>query len=262
MPIQSEISTIPGLDHLVFLRARVEGHRFPVHCHDTYVIQLIERGADWCNVNNQIAREQELFFHVPMSAHAGGSHAIRPLVYSAVYPSTDIASSNGFTRSPVEFGCGSFVTRNSDLIQLASEILSPLKTSETVLAKLMRELLDHAFSQSHSQTHAWAKASMPARMVRARDYIDKHFRKGVTIDELSDHCGVSKYHLIRQFKQHFGITPRQFMISQRVGLARRLIALGASISNAAIDSGFFDQSHMTRCFKKVTGYSPGRFIKG
>jgi AraC-like DNA-binding protein len=265
MPIQSEISAIPDLDHLVFLRARAQGHHFPVHCHDTYVIQLIERGADWCKVNGQIAREQEVFFHIPMSAHAGGNMPGKRLAYSAVYPSTDLAKSIGFIRRPAEFGCGSFVTQNPNLIQLASEILSPLKSSESALAKLIREFLDHAFIQSQSDTLAWTKAPLSAKMARARNYLDKNFKEGVTIDELSDHCSISKYHLIRQFKRQFkrqfGITPRQFMISQRVGLARRLLALGATISNAAIDSGFFDQSHMTRSFKKVTGYSPGRFVR-
>lgn len=79
---------------------------------------------------------------------------------------------------------------------------------------------------------------------------------GLTIDEMSRQTYVSKYHLIRSFKQEVGLTPRQFQIQNRVRKAQRLLNLPISIAEVALTCGFFDQSHLIRHFKKIVGLSP------
>lgn len=97
-----------------------------------------------------------------------------------------------------------------------------------------------------------------AKLEAARDYLSQHYVRDVTTAELSSVCRLSEFHLIRSFRRHFGITPRQFLISRRVAEARRLIASGMTLAGAAFECGFSDQSHLSRYFKKVTGYTPGQ----
>jgi len=94
------------------------------------------------------------------------------------------------------------------------------------------------------------------KMLAAREYLLANFERDVTTVELSEFCGVSQYHLIRSFRRQFGITPRQFLISHRVSMAKKLIASGSSVTSAAYSTGFSDQSHLNRYFKKITSYSP------
>ncbi len=72
---------------------------------------------------------------------------------------------------------------------------------------------------------------------------------------------LSAFHYIRRFKKESGLTPHQYLIQSRVRLAKHLLTPGCSIAEIAGQSGFYDQSHLNRCFKKSIGLSPAQFIK-
>jgi len=69
-------------------------------------------------------------------------------------------------------------------------------------------------------------------------------------------------HLAKVFRAHEGVTPSEFVRVQRVEWARRqLLRSVDSLAAIALEAGFADQSHFTRCFRRVTGISPGRYRK-
>ena len=66
-------------------------------------------------------------------------------------------------------------------------------------------------------------------------------------------------HLVRAFSREFGMSPHQYLTSRRVDEARRLILSGEPLSSVARSSGFYDQPHLARHFKRILGVSPGAF---
>jgi AraC-like DNA-binding protein len=70
---------------------------------------------------------------------------------------------------------------------------------------------------------------------------------------------VSRFQLVRSFARNTGLTPHAYLVQRRVLLARRLIAGGTALADAAAASGFADQSHMTRVFVRKYGMAPGAF---
>jgi AraC-like DNA-binding protein len=81
---------------------------------------------------------------------------------------------------------------------------------------------------------------------------------GVRIEALSHEIGISRQHLARQFLHHVGISPKTFA---RVMRFRRLTAaLGEEVdwADAAIEHGFYDQSHLIAEFRELAGVTPGR----
>jgi len=58
----------------------------------------------------------------------------------------------------------------------------------------------------------------------------------------------------------FGTSPSRFRTMRRLDEARRLLGQGASLAEAALGAGFFDQSHMSRKFKGAYGLSPGKWL--
>ncbi len=68
-------------------------------------------------------------------------------------------------------------------------------------------------------------------------------------------------HLVRAFSREFDMAPHQYLTGRRVDLARRLLLDGMRAPDAATAAGFYDQSHLSRHFKRVVGTSPGRYAR-
>ncbi len=82
----------------------------------------------------------------------------------------------------------------------------------------------------------------------------------IGIKELSEFAGYSKFHFIRKFTEHFGFSPHEFILRERVEKIKSLlINTSEPVGKIALDCGFFDASHMTNCFKKREGMTPVYF---
>lgn len=99
----------------------------------------------------------------------------------------------------------------------------------------------------------------PDVLGRVRDYIEDHFAAGVGLGQLAEVAGLSRFHLLRLFKTHFGTTPHSFQIDLKVARARELLMKGEELVGVAAKVGFSDQSHLTRHFKRLYGLTPSRF---
>ncbi|WP_028315060.1 AraC family transcriptional regulator [Desulfatibacillum aliphaticivorans] len=96
---------------------------------------------------------------------------------------------------------------------------------------------------------------------RTREYIKTHYAENLTLKELAGVACLSPFYFQRLFLENAGISPHDFLIQYRIKKARKMLEQGSSLADAALDVGFADQSHFTRAFKRVTGISPGRYIR-
>lgn len=91
------------------------------------------------------------------------------------------------------------------------------------------------------------------------DYIDRHISQGISVEELSNHVHMSKYHFLRKFKEQTGVTAHNFVLNKRLIRASEELLRGKSLTEAWQDAGFTDYSTFLRNFKRVFGVSPGRY---
>lgn len=99
----------------------------------------------------------------------------------------------------------------------------------------------------------------PDWVVDSYRYIEQCAEQSITVEDLAIKACMDKYKFIRQFKQNLGMTPTQFLILQRVIRAKNNIKAGATLLDASLDSGFYDQSDLTRYFKRYVGITPKKF---
>jgi AraC-like DNA-binding protein len=100
----------------------------------------------------------------------------------------------------------------------------------------------------------------PAAMLeRAREYLAEHCCENVSLAQLAGVVALDPFALVRGFSRAFGLPPHAWMLQERVRRAQVLLRDGVPPAEAAVRVGFADQSHLTRCFKRMTGVTPGRY---
>lgn len=97
---------------------------------------------------------------------------------------------------------------------------------------------------------------------RVRDCLESSYLENITLEELARIANLSPFHLLRVFRKEVGLPPHAYQTRVRLNRARALLAGDTTIGEAALNSGFFDQSHFTNHFRKVFGYTPGDYWKG
>lgn len=96
----------------------------------------------------------------------------------------------------------------------------------------------------------------------ACDLIQNNHTKPVNLTYIAESTGLSRYYFIRLFQKFTKLKPSEYLRLVRLSTAQRLIIEGSCIAGAAAESGFSDQAHMTRIFKKTFGFTPGQLKRG
>ena len=89
--------------------------------------------------------------------------------------------------------------------------------------------------------------------------MEKHFSEHITLEELCKCSGLSKSTLLRAFTKSKGVTPYRYLQAIRIDRAKALLEQGVSPIDAAIQTGFSDQSHFSNFFNMFIGLSPAAY---
>ncbi|MDP5238995.1 AraC family transcriptional regulator [Uliginosibacterium sp. 31-16] len=99
----------------------------------------------------------------------------------------------------------------------------------------------------------------PAWLDDIRRLLREHCAQPWRVSELAVRAGLSRYHFIRAFRTHTGLTPHAFQLDCRIHRARELLRQGCSIAEAGYQLGFADQSHFQQAFKARVSATPGEY---
>ena len=91
------------------------------------------------------------------------------------------------------------------------------------------------------------------------NYINSNLENDLSIDTIASEFFISKYYLMRKFKNQIGSSIHNYVVQKRLILARSLISDGLSMSSVCSRCGFNDYSSFVRAFKKVYGISPSNY---
>ena len=156
------------------------------------------------------------------------------------------------------FGAG---TRFRSLIwQLLSPRTESCPDPDSVYAHLLLALFletDIALVSSSSK-----QVIVPDIIAAIQNYLDRNYPSGITLDALSKHFGISKYHMSREFKRYIGKSPNDYLIDIRLDHAKVLLVDSArTIAEIGQLVGIPNTNHFLYLFKSREGITPSAFRK-
>ncbi|MEM8832224.1 MAG: helix-turn-helix domain-containing protein [Cyanobacteria bacterium P01_G01_bin.19] len=91
-----------------------------------------------------------------------------------------------------------------------------------------------------------------------REYVNQeNLSRSIKLEDLATYVRISKFHFSRLFKKSLGISPHQYVMQQRIELAKQLLSKSnLSISDIALESGFNSHAHLSKYFHQFVGMTP------
>lgn len=239
------------------LHARFVEHAYPMHTHDAWALLIVDAGAITYDLdksgNHHGAVESAVTLLPPGVAHDGRA-----------------ATPNGFRKR---------------VLYLEPSVLDPALAGAAVDTPTLRDAalrarisaLHAALAHPGDAFEAEARLAFvrerlhrhlgrfrppePVNDLAAafRDLLDEHTVTGVSLADAAARLHAHPTHLVRAFRRAYGLPPHAYLTGRRVGLARALLLDGMRPAEAATSAGFYDQSHLTRHFRRYLAVAPATY---
>jgi AraC-like DNA-binding protein len=122
----------------------------------------------------------------------------------------------------------------------------------TLVAETLSELIG---TSPRSNTRA------PLAVRRARAFLHDALADKISLDDLAEHAGLDKFHLVRAFRAEVGLPPYEYLTQLRISRAKELLRRGVLVAEAAQAVGFCDESQLHRHFRRIVGVAPGAYAR-
>lgn len=248
-----QATIIPGIEAVTIVSDRT----FARHTHDEFGLGYICRGGQdsWSGRGHVEACAGNIITVNPGEVHDGVGRKGAPRHWRMLY--FDPAVVTDYTERPlssVEFAAPVLHDlRAVDAVAGAVDALTSTSPShahaEQALILAFDACLGSICTTVRPRTHSSPVTTVLDLMMSASD-------EELCLDDFAQVSGLSRFQILRLFSREVGTTPHTYLIQHRVKRAKRRIAAGMPLAEAAIASGFSDQSHMTRAFTRQFGVPP------
>lgn len=237
-------------------------HTYPWHWHEEMQIEAIEEGPGCLAFRGRehVTEPGSLLLVPAGEVHTNRHTTPAGCTYRVMNLAPDlIARTFGGVRS---FSTREPVVTDPRLFRLFVATHARLEESPSRLAGdvLLLRMLAEVFQRT-SRLRRFEGYGRAERLGvrRVREFLNQHYADNVSLEDLSRVANLSPYHLHRVFTREVGMSPHAFLVTVRVAKAKTLVYQGRPLRVVAAETGFSDQSHFTREFKRYTGLTPGAF---
>ncbi len=241
---------------------------FPVHMHEYFVICFIESGLQSFRHRRtkHLTPPGGLILLNPGDDHTGEPVDKNGFEYRALYP----------TEKHMKKVVLDLTEKDNSM-----PIFSKLRVDDPGIAKAVKELHISLINETSPIEREYNFLSVLAKLIsdyteirpkvfkiareksvvkKVSDYIHDNISEKITLTELSEYAGLSRYYLLRIFRNETGMPPHSYLESLRISKAKKLIETNLPLVQVAMELGFSDQSHFSNSFKRFTGITPRQYL--
>ncbi len=252
---------------LSLMHADFTTHEYPLHTHDALVIAVTEQGGSIVKSRGELqdATPSTLFVFNPEEPHGGWMGRSERWRYRSLY-----LTRRAMDRLADELGIAQvpYFTRNffgdPDLISAFHRMHRALEEGRDVFQE--RELLVGGFGELFRR-HGSGRVRIEEGRRDWTIFHGVHERMRaehaceLRLEDLAAGVGLTSFQLIGLFKRCIGMTPHAYLIQVRLGMACRQLRHSEAIAEVASNVGFYDQSALSRHFKRCYGITPLQFAR-
>ncbi len=241
---------LPILDGLEILDAKHHILNFPFHSHNSFTITLVLEQVfveKTCNRFFQ-APVGTILITNPDEVHATICDNKIGNTFFTFYVSPDVLTElnnkkavffeNKIIDDPLLF---------QQLFNLSQYLRKSDINIEKELVKVLRALINKYSTEKYVENRI---------STHFRELIEDEFFEKFSLENSAARFGLDKYKFLRLFKCETGLTPNNYIILQRIEKCKQLLQTTNDLLEIAIDTGFYDASHLCKHFKRITGVSP------
>lgn len=269
--MKKEVRTVCFDESLELEAVRFEGisQPFPNHFHDYYVVGLVLRGTRemLCKNRSRIIGGGDVLLLEPADSHGCADVGEGAFDYVSLNVSESVMRrlAEEITNEDAPPHFSENVVKDRETAELIERLCglifedgAELEKEETLL--LLISNIIESYGAPFLRTVA-PPSKERAEVVRVCEFIDEHYAERLSLSELCRVAGMSKSTLLRSFAKVRGITPYRYLQSVRINRARELLEQGSQPADAAMLTGFADQSHFSNAFHTFLGLSPAAYGK-
>lgn len=235
---------------------------FPNHFHEHYVIGVVGEGKRRlsCKNNTYVIEKGSVLLLNPGDNHACVQSGDRTFDYRGLNISKDAMLDlmeeatgkrelPGFSKNVIcdeKMTC--YLLMFHEMVMNGS---SNFRKKETLLP-LLSSLI-----QDYSQPLESCVPECRREIEKACEFLEQSYGERVDLNQVCCYAGLSKSTLLRAFTKSKGVTPYRYLETIRISKAKELLKKGTRPIEAAMLTGFADQSHFTHCFGRFIGLAPG-----
>ena len=251
------------------LHARFIQHAYPRHSHDYYVVSLIERGRQSFTHRGTkyVTPPGGVILINPEAVHTGEAVDEQGFELCSIYPKTahmnmammeltgrsqalpffaNVRVDDPWARRSI-LALHRAMSQGADTMECESRFMY-------TLAQLIKRYGDASFTEQNPGTEK-------KTILKARRYIEDFFTQDISLSLVAQHVALSPYYFLRAFCAEVGMPPYAYLESIRIRRTQKLLEAGKPLADIAAEVGYSSQSHMTRCFKRVIGVTPGQYAR-
>jgi AraC-like DNA-binding protein len=252
------------------MHAGFRGHVYHRHSHETYSLGVTESGAQAfsCRGAGHVSTAGLVMAFNPDDPHDGHAATGDGFTYRMIHLAPELLTGLLGDLTGAEAGMPLFAAPVLIDPALAAALrglhrsltgpASPLERSER-LAAVTALAVRHAAGRAREPRQAGLTVKDRAAAAdRVREFL-RDGDAGATLADLAAAAGCSRFAAYRAFRGQYGLAPSEYQRQLRLRAARRALAGGAAVAATAAATGFADQAHLTRWFRRCYGITPGAY---
>ena len=258
---------VPELFNVQLVHGMNVDHRFPRHIHSSFLLGMIEQGERIVEIQGEsfTIKSGECFLLKPFEPHLCSVSTTEPHDYWALSIETDqmqkIFEDIRGTPASIPMFSQQHVREPSLFLAMQAFVTAVEKNEELFLQdSLFREVMRLCVIRDIEERVSLKRINSYA-VTRVREYLEQHFDEKIRLEDLAAFGRISPFYLTRIFQQEIGVPPYEYLVKLRLKHAQRFLKAGESIAGTAYRTGFSDQSHFSRFFKRHVGLTPGKFVR-